>query len=313
MNRVLIYFDHESIQNSLELCGVVSRIYPQNNVRIDAINVSNLNDGLIGHVDTILNVKNNIDVYDYRNIAQLIMDVHNKNPYQCILFPSSKHGRVLAPRVAMGLHLGLVADITDVQMIDGRCEIIRPAYGGKIMASIECLKETLMVSVRENIFSLDHRTFETKIEQVEVKHLMLSRVKCVSKIEKNERVQDIRQSDILVSGGYGILKNFNRIYELADLLDGHVSASRKIVDEGLVSRKIQVGQSGKTVSPKLYIALGISGSTQHIEGLRNIETIISVNTNEFAPLNYISDVVVLGDAVEFTNRLIEKINKERKG
>lgn len=312
MNRVLIYFDQENAQNSLELCAVVQRIYPRDEVIIEALTVAQDN-RLLGYVDTILEV-NSLDAYDAMNMSKVIKDLHNQNPYQCILFPSSKNGRMIAPRVAMSLHLGLVADITDLQMVDGRCEIIRPAYGGKIMASIECLKETLMMSVRENVFSLENiKLVNTSIKTIEVSHNLNSRIKCVSKVEKNESVQDIRKSDILVSGGFGILKNFNQLYELADLLGAHVSASRKIVDEGLVSRKVQVGQSGKTVSPKLYLALGISGSTQHIEGLRNIETIISVNNNEFAPLNYISDVVVLGDALDFTNRLIEKINKERKG
>ena len=313
MKRALIYFDQESVQNSLELCAVLHRIYPRDEVVIEALNVSSHNDCLMGYVNTMLEV-DGLESYDYCNITKLIKDLHNQDAYQCILFPSSKHGRIIAPRVAMALHCGLVADITALKVVDGKCEIIRPAYGGKIMAAIECLNETLMMSVRENVFSIDDfEPVNTKIKTLEVTNLIPKRVKLVSKIEKNESVQDIRKSDILVSGGFGILKNFNQLYELADLLGGSVSASRKIVDEGLVSRKVQVGQSGKTVSPKLYLALGISGSTQHIEGLRNIETIISVNTSEFAPLNYISDVVVLGDALEFTNRLIEKIIKERKG
>lgn len=314
MKRVLIYFDKEQVENSLELIGVASEIY-QNDYVIDAINVSNQNDYLMDKVDTIFNCKNyTLDAYDYINITQFIKDLQLKNPYQCILFPSSKHGRIIAPRVAMSLDCGLVADITDIQTNNGKLEIIRPAYGGKIMASIECIKEPLMMSVRQNVFKLDeYPIVKSKIIELDLIDYKQNLMKLVSSVEKKDLVQDIRQSDILVSGGYGVVENFNQIYELANLLDAHVSASRKIVDHGIASRKIQVGQSGKTVSPKLYIALGISGSTQHIEGLRNIETIISVNINEYAPLNSIADVVVLGDALDFTNRLIDKINKERKG
>lgn len=312
MKRVLIYFDHEQIENSLELIGVAARIYPQDECIIDALNTSNKNEDLVDKVNTIMNCT--LDAYDYINITTLIKELHAKYHYQCILFPSSKHGRIIAPRVAMRLHLGLVADITDIQINNGKLEIIRPAYGGKIMASIECIKDTLMMSVRQNVFKVNAYPIRTsKIENIEVMDYRPNPIKLVSKVEKKDLVQDIRQSEILVSGGYGIVENFNQIYELAGLLNAHVSASRKIVDHGVASRKIQVGQSGKTVSPKLYIALGISGSTQHIEGLRNIETIISVNTSEYAPLNSIADVVVLGDALDFTHRLIDKINKERKG
>jgi electron transfer flavoprotein alpha subunit len=314
MKRVLIYFDYEHIENSLELIGVASRIYPSDEYTIDAINLSNQNECLIDRVNTIIHSTLMLDAYDYINITKLIEELHANTNYQCILFPSSRHGRIIAPRVAMSLHLGLIADITDIQINNGKLEIIRPAYGGKIMASIECVKDTLMMSVRENVFKSN--TYPKRISsvvEVELKAYQPNQIKLLSKVEKKDLVQDIRQSEILVSGGYGIVENFNQIYALAELLDGHVSASRKIVDHGVVSRKIQVGQSGKTVSPKLYIALGISGSTQHIEGLRNIETIISVNTSEYAPLNSIADVVVLGDAVDFTNRLIDKINKERKG
>ncbi len=312
MKRVLIYFDYEQSENSLELIGVASRIYPNDEIIIDAINQSNKNEELNNKVNTIINCT--LDAYDYINITKLIEEVHAKYNYQCILFPSSKHGRIIAPRVAMRLHLGLVADITDIQINNGKLEIIRPAYGGKIMASIECTKETLMMSVRQNVFKQNsYPNRISDIENIKLIDYVPNQIKLIGKVEKKDLVQDIRQSDVLVSGGYGIVENFNQIYALADLLDGHVSASRKIVDHGVVSRKIQVGQSGKTVSPRLYIALGISGSTQHIEGLRNIETIVSVNSDEYAPLNSIADVVVLGDAVEFTNRLIDKIKKERKG
>ncbi len=314
MKRVLIYFDQDYRENSLELLAVVAKIYPHETCLVHALNVSNDNQALIGNVDVIVNCNDHIiDPYDYVNITNLVAELNNAYQYQCILFPSSRHGRLIAPRVAMRIHVGLVADITDIQINNNKLEIIRPAYGGKIMASMECLKEPIMMSVRQNVFSrVDKEKIETKIINLKLnnnKNLM----KCIKRVDKNDLIQDIRQSDLLVSGGYGIVKNFNQIYELANLLNGHVSASRKIVDDGVAPRKIQVGQSGKTVSPRVYIALGISGSTQHIEGLRNIETIISVNTNEDAPLNSIADVVVHGDATEFTKRLVEIIKKERKG
>jgi electron transfer flavoprotein alpha subunit len=120
---------------------------------------------------------------------------------------------------------------------------------------------------------------------------------------------DIRQANVLVSGGGGIQHHFKELHRLAEVLGASVSASRRIVDSGIVSRKIQVGQSGKTVSPDLYVALGISGSVQHIEGLRNIKHLVVVNTNPNAPLTALADLVVEGDAVEFIHRFTERIRQ----
>jgi electron transfer flavoprotein alpha subunit len=119
---------------------------------------------------------------------------------------------------------------------------------------------------------------------------------------------DIRKSSVLVSGGDGCT-DIEKLQDLATLLKGHISASRAVVDKGLVSRAIQVGQSGKTVSPSLYIALGIHGALQHVEGLKDIPYIISVNTNKDAPICSISDIVVEGDALLFLTKLIQKIEE----
>lgn len=315
MKKVLIYFDYDHSENSLELLSVASKIYPNETFSIDAINPSNENQSLVGKVNTIYNCHTHkIDPYEYGTMAQWMVDLHLANNYHCILFPSCTHARVIAPRVAMRLEVGLVADITDIQFNHGKLEIIRPAYGGKIMAAIECLREPIMMSVRQNVFNQPIiSSIKSQIIEYQFNEYTSNQIKFVNRVNKHDLIQDIRSSKILVSGGHGIEKDFNQIYELATELKAQVSASRKIVDQGLVSRKIQVGQSGKTVSPDLYIALGISGSTQHIEGLRNIETIISVNIDEQAPLNSIADIVVVGDANDFAKQLIQIIKKERKG
>jgi electron transfer flavoprotein alpha subunit len=118
---------------------------------------------------------------------------------------------------------------------------------------------------------------------------------------------DIRDAEILISGGGGVLGSFAELEKLASAMGGRVAASRRAVDVGVAARTIQVGQSGRTVSPTLYMALGIDGAGQHIEGLRNIESIISVNTNRHAPICSISDIVVEGDASEFIERLCRRI------
>jgi electron transfer flavoprotein alpha subunit len=119
---------------------------------------------------------------------------------------------------------------------------------------------------------------------------------------------DIRETDVLISGGAGV-DDMKELEVLATLLKGDVSASRSVVDKGMVSRALQVGQSGKTVSPTLYIALGIHGALQHVEGLKDVSYIISVNTNRNAPICSISDIVVEGDALTFVQRLVKRIEK----
>jgi len=115
----------------------------------------------------------------------------------------------------------------------------------------------------------------------------------------------------LISGGGGVLEHFDRLQDLSEAMHAQVSASRRLVDSGVASRRIQVGQSGKTVSPRLYIALGIDGSLQHMEGLKNVEHLIAVNTNKDAPICSLADVVIAGDAVEFIDRLLERIERTK--
>ncbi|MDA3846272.1 MAG: FAD-binding protein [Vallitaleaceae bacterium] len=137
-----------------------------------------------------------------------------------------------------------------------------------------------------------------------------SSLKLLDTCKKVERY-DITDSEVLISGGGGTIKDFGKLELLADALHGQVSASRKIIDQGIATRGIQVGQSGKTVNPKLYIALGINGAIQHIEGLKNVEHIISVNTNRDAPICSLSDLVVEGDAFEFIDKIVLKIKQNK--
>jgi electron transfer flavoprotein alpha subunit len=165
-----------------------------------------------------------------------------------------------------------------------------------------------MMSVRPNVFrdmvkeermmrieTLQPRTSGAGIERIEVRPKQIS--------------YDIRESGVLVSGGGGAAKSFTKIERLAELLGGKASASRKLVDAGIASRSIQVGQSGKTVNPELYIALGINGAIQHIEGIKGAKHIISVNINKDVPLSSLSDVVVEGDADRFLDQLIRRIQQ----
>jgi len=313
MNRSLIYFDEEDFQNSIDLLEVVDQIYKDSEYETYAI-CFNHDDGVIdGKFDYLISIQNeDIKNYDIQNITNCIEELHHIYEFDIILIPATYLGRMLAPRLSMRLKVGLVADVTAIEHNNGQVEMVRPAFSGKIFAGIvnrNC--KTIMMSIRPNVFVYTTE-FYKKTEKIQFKPTTVkpTKIKLLETKEK-EKIKDIRESEVLVSGGGGVIGDFKHLYLLADELNGMVSASRSIVDSGIAPRSIQVGQSGKTVSPKLYIALGIYGSLQHIEGLKNVKNIISVNINKDAPICSLADIVVEGDAIEFIDKMVEKINENR--
>jgi electron transfer flavoprotein alpha subunit len=313
MNRSLIYFDEEDFQNSIDLLEVVNQIYKDSEHETYAV-CFNCNPGAVHEqFDYLIAAQDErIKNYDIINITNCIEELQYIYDFDSILIPATYLGRMLAPRLAMRLRVGLVADVTAIEHNNGSVEMVRPAFSGKVLAGIinrNC--KPIMMSVRPNVFAhtLDCSK-KTKTINFHPVSLEPSKIKLLETREK-EKAKDIRESEVLISGGGGVIENFDHLNLLADELNAMISASRKLVDSGIATRSIQVGQSGKTVSPKLYIALGIYGSLQHIEGLKNALNIISVNINKDAPICSLSDIVVEGDAFEFIDKLVEKIRKNR--
>lgn len=313
MNRSLIYFDEEDFQSSIDLLEVVNQIYKNREYETYAVCFNCNPEVLQGQFHYLIAAQDErIKNYDIINVTNCIEELQEIYDFDSILIPATYLGRMLAPRLAMRLRTGLVADVTDIENNNGLVEMVRPAFSGKLLAGIinkNC--KPLMMSVRPNVFvnTLEplKKTQTIYFHPTSVKP---SKIRLLETKEK-EKAKDIRESEVLVSGGGGVAENFGHLKLLADEINGMVAASRRIVDSGIASRSIQVGQSGKTVSSKLYIALGIYGSLQHIEGLKKVENIISVNINKDAPICSLSDIVVEGDAIEFIDKLVEKINKNK--
>ena len=313
MNKSLIYFDEEDFQNSIDLLEVVNQIYKNSEYETYALCFNQDNQIVKGQFDYLINVQDErINNYDILNITNCIEELHHTFDFHSILIPATYLGRMLAPRLAMRLRVGLTADVTSINHNEGTVEMVRPAYSGKILAGIVSKNcNPIMMSVRPNVFAnTSDCSKETKKLNFYPTLVQPSNIRLLETKEK-EKIQDIRESEVLISGGGGVAGDFEHLQLLAHELNAMVSASRRIVDSGIATRSIQVGQSGKTVSPKLYIALGIYGSLQHIEGLKNVENIISVNTNKDAPICSLSDIVVEGDAIEFIDKLLEKINQNK--
>lgn len=311
MKRCLIYLDEAQMQNSIDMLEVVRQMYPDEAAVTVGLAFNHDFQEVMGVFDQVLAVKDNrIRGYDQVAITAVILDLQEVEGYDAILIPATPFGRMLAPRVAMGLKVGLVADVTAISHSNGTLEMIRPAFSGRLMAGITGNNNgPVMMSVRQGVFSYtDAREKVTEVSSYELQHVVQGGIDVLATKEK-AITYDIRESDVLVSGGGGVLKDFHRLEELAEHMQGQVSASRRIIDKGMAERSIQVGQSGKTVSPDLYVAIGIYGAIQHVEGLKNVKHIISVNTNRSAPICSLSDIIVEGDGVQFIEKLTAKIQR----
>ena len=311
MKRVLIYVEPTFHPQAIQLLEVARQLYPHDTYETYAIVINGELEPLKGLFNFILHLEDPLlQQFNQHGISEVIHHVHSEYYFDAILFLATQLGRSIAPAVAMRLDTGIVADVTEIRNTVEGIELIRPAYSGKIMAGIRITGEgPVMMSIRSGVFSYTptQKNISNIIELEGIPYTPSS----IKVIKRREKIipYDITKSKVLISGGKGIAPSMKELTILATLLHGEVSASRAIVDKGIVSRAIQVGQSGKTVSPSLYIALGIHGAIQHIEGLKDVDFIISVNINKDAPICSISDIVVEGDALTFIHRLVEKIKR----
>ncbi|MEW6215745.1 MAG: FAD-binding protein [Nitrospirota bacterium] len=251
--------------------------------------------------------------------AQLLSDLIRTYRPEIVLAGATPIGRSFIPRVAAKLRTGLTADCTSlaIDKETGNLLQIRPAFGGNIMATILCPNNRpQMATVRPRVMK---RGEYIKGKTGEIIHInsenISSRTRVIDTIkEVSDITVNLQEADIIVSGGRGLggPKGFELLKELAGLLGGAIGASRAAVDEGWISYSHQVGQTGKTVCPKIYIACGISGAVQHLVGMQSSDIIIAINKNPEAPIFNVATYGIVGDLYEIIPLLIKKI-KEVKG
>jgi len=306
MFKGLILIDNDQVDYSLDLTEVVHRLAGEEETFVYGLGI-NLPEEVTG-LDEVINVEmSTTQLKDSRIITDIIEQVHREYQFDSIIILATEFGRMVAPRLAMRLEVGLVADITDIHVDKRGKKLVRPAFSGNIMASIVCDSSPIMASVHPNVFHAADLSKESKYTRFVSAELKASTIEVLEIVESEQTVADIREADVIVSAGGGYTQPIDQLQDLAEELTGVVAVSKQLVDRKKASREIQVGQSGKTVSPDLYIALGIYGSTQHIEGLKNVKEIISVNTDLGAPMNYLASIVVHGDAAEFARKLSTRL------
>ena len=250
--------------------------------------------------------------YAPEGYAQAIAERARSGGYTAVIFAASATGKDLAPRVAAKLGVGLAADCTDVAALGGAIVATRPVYAGKALLKVKVAAKPAVLSLRPNVFTPVERpkagTAETVATAVTAGRVQVREVKAAE-----AGALDVAEAQIVISGGRGLKEpaNFKVIEELARAFGGQaaVGASRAVVDAGWRAHADQVGQTGKTVSPTLYIAVGISGAIQHLAGMRTSKVIVAINKDKDAPIFKVADYGVVGDLFEVVPKLTEEIKK----
>ncbi len=248
--------------------------------------------------------------YSTELYSKIAVDVINEVKPEIVLIGATTQGRDLAPRISSSLHTGLTADCTGLDINErGQLAATRPTFGGKLMATILCKTNPQMATVRPKVFkpAPENIVKDTKfiyikpdIENIETKVKFVEFVKGL-----NTAINELDSAEIIVAGGKG-MKNeagFELLKNFAESIGACVAASRGAVEMGLAPADIQIGQTGKTVTPKLYIACGISGAIQHIVGMQDSDKIIAINTDEKAPIFDVCDCGLVGDVFEVLPKL----------
>jgi electron transfer flavoprotein alpha subunit len=224
-----------------------------------------------------------------------------------VLFPMTAMGKDLAPRVAARADAGLASDCVALEAKDGKLKARRPMYAGKAYATVEWDGEPQMASLRPNVFALETPDTSRSPEVVKGSADTSARAKVTATESAAAGKVELTEAQIIVSGGRGLKapEHFSLVTDLAEAMGAAVGASRAVVDAGWVEHQMQVGQTGKTVSPSLYVACGISGAIQHLAGMSSSKFIVAINKDPDAPIFKVANYGILGDVFEVLPKLTE--------
>jgi len=247
--------------------------------------------------------------------ARALGQVITQEKPAAVLIPFTAMGKDVAPRVAARANAGLVSDVVKLEVKDGRLEARRPVYAGKAFATVRWEGEPQMATLRPNVFALAAPEASRKFETVTARVDTTARARVVSVQASAGGKVELTEAQIIVSGGRGLKgpENFHLVEELAASLGAAVGASRAVVDAGWVDHQYQVGQTGKTVSPTLYVAAGISGAIQHLAGMSSSKVIVAINKDADAPIFKVADYGIVGDVFEVLPKLTAAAAEFRKG
>ena len=243
-------------------------------------------------------------------IAAAIADAAASIGATTILFSANSFGKTIAPRVAIRMQAGLLADCIEMSLSDGTLKAVRPVYSGKAKITVAATTSCSVVTLRPNVFTAKTVASTTTSCTVFTPTTSVARSAVVVGQSKNEGTLDVSEADIIVSGGRGLKgpEHFHIVERLAKSLNAAVGASRAVVDAGWRPHREQVGQTGKTVSPTMYVACGISGAVQHLAGMSSSKIIVAINKDKDAPIFTVADYGIVGDVFEVLPKLTAAIS-----
>lgn len=339
MNNIIVYCEIEEgaiIDVSLELLTKGRKLADELKCGLEAVVIGNEIPGVEKEifpfgVDTLY-IAEDQKLYPFTTLphASILCRLFQEEKPQIVLFGATSIGRDLAPRIASALKCGLTADCTSLEIGDHKDKKekqdyenllyqIRPAFGGNIIATIiNPDTRPQMATVREGVMKKEiyAPNYQGKVKKLDVNQYTKLEDFVVKIIERHmeKKKIDIKNSHIIISGGYGVgsKENFDKLFELAEVLGGEVGGSRAAVDAGYIPHERQIGQTGVTVRPHLYIACGISGAVQHRAGMEQSAMIISINKDPNAPINSIADYAIIGDVGEVIPKMIKYYKKNAK-
>ena len=267
--------------------------------------------------DTVLRVDApELATYVTEPYAQAIYQIIRDNKPSIVLIGATTIGRDLGPRLSARVETGLTADCTGLEVSEERDLLMtRPAFGGNLMATIICKEHRPQMStVRPGVMRMGQRDENRKgtIEDVKINFDKSKfRVRVLETVKQTKNLVDITEAHVLISGGRGVgnAEGFDMLRAMANTIGAEVSASRAMVDAGVLGHERQVGQTGKTVRPDLYFAMGISGAIQHLAGMEESEYIIAINKDKFAPIFNVADLGIVGDVRKIVPLLTEKLKR----
>jgi electron transfer flavoprotein alpha subunit len=249
--------------------------------------------------------------YSTTAYTKAFCDVAEKEAPGAIFFPASQMGKDLAPRVSARLGAALAADCTALRIEAGEIIATRPVYAGKALVDVRVTTPVRMYSLRPNVFTASAGNGTAAVESVTPVLSDADFAAKVTSVKVSEGRPDVTEASIIVSGGRGLKapENFKLVEDLADVLGAAVGASRAVVDAGWRPHDEQVGQTGKTVSPSLYIACGISGAVQHLAGMSGSKYIVAINKDKDAPIFQVADYGIVGDVFDVLPALTGELKK----
>ncbi len=262
-----------------------------------------------GLQELIMAENSNLTNYSSMAYATIISNAAKENNCDVLLFAGNSTGIELAPRVAAKLNAGYIADCVALSVENDNLVAKKPVYAGKAQITTQVETDVKVFSLRPNVFTAQPETSTLNINKYTAEYNDNDLKVKVVDVAKNEGKLDVLEADIIVSGGRGIKgpENYKLLEDLADVLGAAVGASRAVVDAGWRPQSEQVGQTGKTVSPSLYIAAGISGAVQHLAGMSTSKIIVAINKDKDAPIFNVCDYGIVGDLFDIVPKLTEKL------